>query len=295
MKTKILSLFTIILSIFNICFATDNKNIVLDLTGNTAVETNQKTVELILSLGEFTGIEEGIVLGFEGKLQYDKNMFTLVTIEGLNQWTVEYAETTSNFIGDTIEAKSNTDIAKITLTLKDNLKAGTTGKVTLNNILLTDEINDFTFNKEATITVFEKEQTPEIQTPEEQTPAPAPTTPSEDETQNDLNTGTTENNKANTTQEQDTSSNTTTTPNRNETQNVLGTGVTGNNKTNTTQEQNTSKNTSKNTTTDTIKKTNTTKTEEDLPKAGSHKFIIILIIALIIAVFGFVIYRMKNR
>lgn len=127
-------------------------NIELNLNGSKTIKDGEATIELFLHLGAFTGIEENVTLGYEGILEYDKDMFSSVMIEGLNTWNAEYASTTKKIVGDVAHAKSNTDIAKITLKLKDGIESGTTGKVTISNILLSDGTNDFSFNKEITIT-----------------------------------------------------------------------------------------------------------------------------------------------
>ena len=128
-------------------------NIEFNLTGDTTIEEGTKTVTLTISLGAFTEVEEGQPLGFEGKLIYDKELFTGANVEGLNGWSASYDSSTNAIIGDVGSAKANTQIAQITLTVADGVTSGTTGKVELQNILLTDETNDFTFNKELTVSV----------------------------------------------------------------------------------------------------------------------------------------------
>ena len=128
-------------------------NIEFNLTGDTTIKEGTKTVTLTISLGAFTEVEEGQPLGFEGKLIYDKELFTGANVEGLNGWSASYDSSTNAIIGDVGAAKSNTQIAQITLTVADGVTSGTTGKVELQNILLTDDTNDFTFNKELTVSV----------------------------------------------------------------------------------------------------------------------------------------------
>lgn len=168
MKNKILA--TILLIVLIIAslsinsFAADETteaNIEVNLTGATTVNESTKTIELTLSLGAFTGIEENIVLGYEATLEYDEDVFENVTVEGLNGWSATYEPSTKVLIGETPTAvgKANTDITKITLTLKDGLEAGTKGTVTLNNLTLSDgDTNRFTYTKEATITVEDSKQ-----------------------------------------------------------------------------------------------------------------------------------------
>lgn len=74
----------------------------------------------------------------------------------MNGWNASYEESTGVFIGDVATAKSNTDIAKITLTFKDNVKAGTTSAFQLTKFNLTDGENDFLSNQEVTVKIIEK-------------------------------------------------------------------------------------------------------------------------------------------
>lgn len=138
--------------------ATDEqaKNIELNVSGQTTITEDVKTVELVVSLGSFTGISENIVLGYQTTLEYDTNMFESVAVEGLNGWTATYSPDTNILISDTQNASANTNIAKITLTLKDGVEAGTSGTINLRNIELTDETNDFTYNRTITVRIEEE-------------------------------------------------------------------------------------------------------------------------------------------
>ena len=164
MKNKIIMTILIIAMILTIgtisSFAEGEANIELNLNGQTTINEDAKTVELTLSLGDFTGVEDGATLGYQATLEYDKNMFQSVEVEGLNGWTANYESSTKVLLGDVDKANPNTDITKITLTLKDDVQPGTEGKVQINNILLTDGNNDFTFNKEVTVKMEEEVTTP---------------------------------------------------------------------------------------------------------------------------------------
>lgn len=156
MKKRKLTIALILIMILAIgtinSFAADTK-IEMDVQGQTTVNDTDKTIELILSLGSFTGIEEGKPLGYQGTLTYDENVFDGIDVEGLNGWTVNYESSTKTILGETDVANANTQIAKITLTIKDGVEPGTSGKIQFNNILITDGTNDSTFNKEITVTV----------------------------------------------------------------------------------------------------------------------------------------------
>ena len=164
MKNKIIMTILIIAMILTIgtisSFAEEEANIELNLNGQTTINEDTKTVELTLSLGDFTGVEDGATLGYQATLEYDKNMFQSVEVEGLNGWTANYESSTKVLLGDVDRANPNKDITKITLTLKDDVQPGTEGKVQINNILLTDGNNDFTFNKEVTVKMEEEVTTP---------------------------------------------------------------------------------------------------------------------------------------
>lgn len=164
MKNKIIMTILIIAMILTIgtisSFAEGEANIELNLNGQTTVNKDTKTVELTLSLGDFTGVEAGATLGYQATLEFDENMFQSVEVEGLNGWTANYESSTKVLLGDVDKANPNTDITKITLTLKDDVQPGTEGKVQINNILLTDGNNDFTFNKEVTVKMEEEVTTP---------------------------------------------------------------------------------------------------------------------------------------
>lgn len=160
MKRKILTIIMIIvmITILGTINSLAAGNIELNIQGETTAKDTEKTIELTLSLGSFTEIEEDIPLGYQGTLEYDENLFEGITVEGLNGWTVNYENSTKVFMGETDTAKANTQIAKITLTLKDGVTPGTSGTINFSNILLTDGTNDFTFNKEITVTIENEEE-----------------------------------------------------------------------------------------------------------------------------------------
>lgn len=123
----------------------------------TKIDKNDKTVEVILSLGSFSGVAENSTLGYQGTLEFDKTVFESATVTGLNGWTVTYDPTKSTtIVGDTAAAKANTDIAKITLKLNSNLDAGSKGNIELKNVVLTDGTNEITYNKTFSITLEKK-------------------------------------------------------------------------------------------------------------------------------------------
>lgn len=190
MKRKSLIIFLItiiIITLGNVCSLAVEPNIEMNIQGNTTVTEEEKTIEITMSLGSFTGIEEGNPLGYQGKIQYDENIISSISVEGLNGWKASYEESTKTLLGETDVANANTQIAKITLTLKEDLQPNTTGNIQFEEILLTDGTNDFTFNKTLTITVEGKEDNSEEDNVENETG-------NENVTENENTTGNTEEN-----------------------------------------------------------------------------------------------------
>ena len=79
MKRKILAIMMIIfmITILGTINSLAAGNIELNVQGETTVKDTEKTIELTLSLGSFTEIEEGIPLGYQGTLEYDENLLKL--------------------------------------------------------------------------------------------------------------------------------------------------------------------------------------------------------------------------
>lgn len=124
----------------------------LNLTGTTAIKQDDKTLTLTLSLGNFTEISDNCVLGYEAVLDYDESVFESVTVRGLNGWSSSYENSTKILIGDTASAKANTSITEIVFTLKEGIQPTTTD-IQLKNIILTNDDNDFEFNKKITVAI----------------------------------------------------------------------------------------------------------------------------------------------
>ena len=136
-------------------YAEEKPKAEVNITANTQkIEDKQSTIELMISLGELENLSSTngkMILGYQATLNYDSNMVESATIEGLNGWNVIYEASTKKIVGDTGDAKANTNTAKIVLKLKENIPDGTSGKISIKNLLLTDGTNDFSFNKDITI------------------------------------------------------------------------------------------------------------------------------------------------
>ena len=121
----------------------DNCNVSLQ-TDKTEIDQTQKQVKITINLDSYDG--DGF-LGYEGKLEYDSNIFESATITSLSDWeTANYDASTGMFLATTTTAKAGTPIAQITLDLKDNITVGSTQV----------KITDFTFADGNTQKVFSK-------------------------------------------------------------------------------------------------------------------------------------------
>lgn len=158
MKKIITSFIVLILTVFiyQASYAED-ASVGFNFSGDSKVTKGTNTVSYTISLGDFTGIAENAMMGYEAVLEYDNNVFGSVSIEGLNDWTAQYTESTKRLIGETrTKAEANKAIAKITLILKDDAPVGNT-TVKLTNVLLTvNDTQDFKYTKEATLEIEAK-------------------------------------------------------------------------------------------------------------------------------------------
>lgn len=120
--------------------ADGEKGTTVNLTiSNQNLQKPGDTFEIIVSLGNFNGIQENSMLGLSGEFNYNSAMFELVEQEGLNGWTLTTGK--DKFEIDTNSAKPQTEIAKFTFKLKDELKNGVEGNIEFKNLVLSDGDN----------------------------------------------------------------------------------------------------------------------------------------------------------
>ena len=175
-KTLVITIILLLLmSIGQMSYAAGG-DIEVNFTGTTQIAQDAKTVTLTIALGEFTEIPEDATIAYEAVLEYDENIFSAAAIEGINNWTASYEE--PNILGETITTGvANTEIAKITLTLKEDAAAGTTtvklkeGKLSAGSVSQEDFDLDLNFEKEVSITIPEKSKEEENKPEENQVPS----------------------------------------------------------------------------------------------------------------------------
>lgn len=154
MKKKIIlvSIFLIFIVMFgvtNIWAALEDTCNVSIQTDSTEIAKTQTQVKITVTLNNYEG--DGI-LGYEGKLEYDKNVFEDATITALNDWeTVNYEKTTGMFLSTTTKAVAGTQVAQITLDLKSGVTATET-TVSITGLTFSDSETQKTFAKTFTYT-----------------------------------------------------------------------------------------------------------------------------------------------
>ena len=125
----------LIISMFSIVKAT-NGSLTVKITPDASKANTDQKVYVTLSLKDFNNVETTWPMAAEGTLEYDKTIFSNVSIEGLNGWSASINQS-GKILLDTSSVKENTDIAKITLTIKDS-KASFTTDIKVNSFALTN-------------------------------------------------------------------------------------------------------------------------------------------------------------
>lgn len=157
---KILSIFTIILILaltinFNIVNATDAEpetEPTVNLTYNVEQKDNQ--VIFTISLGEFEGIEENIVMSAIADLDFYDNQIETIEGKAYDDWKVTVSAETKTVLFETDSAKPNSKLGEIIFNLNtSNITETTQGVVAINELNISDGIvldeiyprNEFTY------------------------------------------------------------------------------------------------------------------------------------------------------
>ncbi len=110
------------------------------LEGESSIHKGNEKYKLELKLGEFTGVDEGNVMAFEGVLDYNSEVFGDAEVTGQNGWDVTYDAETKRIVGISDKASANTVIAQFEFTVKDNATISEDTRVALNEFYITDDI-----------------------------------------------------------------------------------------------------------------------------------------------------------
>ena len=171
-KTVILLIaFIFLLITSNVVNAEGTGSLTIKISPDASEAIENKKVYVYLSLTNFNNVETNEPMALTGVLNYDKNIFENVTVEGLNNWIAGYNPENGNLTLDTSSIKENSNIAKITLDVKDTSKSFTSD-IKVNNITLTNgenvEMTDLNLNARVSVTINdENDNNPEPNNPEE--------------------------------------------------------------------------------------------------------------------------------
>lgn len=113
-----------------------NGSLTVKITPDASKAITDQKVYVTLSLKDFNNVETTWPMAAEGNLEYDKTIFSHVSIEGLNGWSASINQS-GKILLDTASVKDNTDIAKITLTIKDS-KASFSTDIKVTSFALTN-------------------------------------------------------------------------------------------------------------------------------------------------------------
>lgn len=171
-KTVILLIaFIFILITSNVVNAEGTGSLTIKISPDASEAIENKKVYVYLSLTNFNNVETNEPMALTGVLSYDKDIFENVTVEGLNNWIAGYNPENGNLTLDTSSIKENSNIAKITLDVKDTSKSFTSD-IKVNNITLTNgenvDMTDLNLNARVSITVNDgDDNNPEPNNPED--------------------------------------------------------------------------------------------------------------------------------
>ena len=113
-----------------------NGSLTVKITPDASKAITDQKVYVTLSLKDFNNVEITWPMAAEGNLEYDKTIFSNVSIEGLNGWSASINQS-GKILLDTASVKDNTDIAKISLTIKDS-KASFSTDIKVTSFALTN-------------------------------------------------------------------------------------------------------------------------------------------------------------
>lgn len=151
-KLKILFLIIVMLVLVPVYCNAVSVNIEI-VPSSSNININSSTeVTLKLHLSKADAITEGMPLGFTTTLNYDRSIFELESVQGLNNWTVTHNTENDMLLGNVTNVVTDVDIAEIKLKINsDNITKETQSTVKLDNLSVSD--GDYEINVEASSTI----------------------------------------------------------------------------------------------------------------------------------------------
>ena len=146
-----------------------NADVEISLEGEDAIIQGTESFIVNLKLGKFTNLEENKVMGFEATLDYSEDLFESVKVTQQNGWKVTYNVDSKKIVGTVDESKEDIVIAQIEFVLKEGVEIGTTGKVSLLNLNISDDNN-----LDKTIEELSKDNITLTEAPVETSPSSSP-------------------------------------------------------------------------------------------------------------------------
>lgn len=165
----------------------DNADVEISLEGEDTIAQGTESFIVNLKLGKFTNVEENTVMGLEATLDYSEDLFESVIVTQQSGWKVTYNVDSKKIVGTVDESKEDVVIAQIEFVVKEGVEIGTTGKVSLLDLNISNDSKlDKTVeelskdNITLTEAPVETSSSPDVE--EEETKTPTKTT---DSTKND--------------------------------------------------------------------------------------------------------------
>ncbi len=173
---------------------TNDANVEITLEGPTDITQGTRMLSLTLRLGNVVGVEEGNVMAFDTTLEYSSALFTSVSVIEQNGWDVTYEDSTKKLVGIIDKGVTNTDIAQIVFTLKDEITPGAEGTIKLNNFTISDDehLSKTIEEIKKDIKIVQDLENPNL---DQQNQAPNETENNNSSENNNINTENVENNK----------------------------------------------------------------------------------------------------
>ncbi len=170
---------------------TANYDITITAPSTTIDMNTQKEVTMYLKLTEFVSADT--MLGYEAVLEYDENVFSSVTVTGMNDWIGTsssndiYNPQTKKLVSTTGNAKQGANVAKLVFTIKEGIEPQIT-QISIKDLLISTGSEDETSSEGATKTIsFHLQKQQEQPIPDEQ--------PDEDNNEENTDDNDTENNE----------------------------------------------------------------------------------------------------
>lgn len=113
-----------------------NGSLTVRITPDASKAITDKEVYVTLSLTDFNNVETTWPMAGQGTLEYDETIFNSVSIEGLNGWSASINQSGAILL-DTASVTEGNEIARITLTINDNVTSFNT-EIKVNSFNLTN-------------------------------------------------------------------------------------------------------------------------------------------------------------